>query len=88
MQQSAPAYICAGTKRALSADLMANIALPLLMLAGFALVAGAFIIRRRDGWSTKPLLMLVLAGIMFANVAIWSIPNQQGVAPVDAVIQN
>ncbi|MEM1132045.1 MAG: hypothetical protein AAGH53_03830 [Pseudomonadota bacterium] len=67
--------------------LMINIALSLMMLAGFALIVGAIIMVRRDGWTRKPLLMLVLAGIMFANVAIWAVPNERGVAPAEAVAE-
>jgi hypothetical protein len=52
---------------------MTDTILAILMLAGFALSAGAFVIYRR-GDSKRSLLMLVAALVMFANVAIWLAP--------------
>ncbi|MEO1044508.1 MAG: hypothetical protein AAFX04_03610 [Pseudomonadota bacterium] len=62
--------------------------LSIMMLLAFALVIGALVLSRREGWTRKPVLMLVLAGIMFGNVAIWALPNDRGIAPVEAVAQN
>ncbi|WP_162531628.1 hypothetical protein [Croceibacterium mercuriale] len=48
--------------------------LSLTMLAAIALVIGAAWLRRRGGATRQMWLMLVLAGVMLANVAIWSLP--------------
>jgi len=61
---------------------MSNLILSVLMLAGAALLAGGIYvlrkgINRRQGW-----LMLVAAAVMFANVAIWSIPVPDSNLPV------
>jgi hypothetical protein len=55
---------------------MTDTILAILMLAGFALSAGAFVIHRR-GDRKRALLMLVAALVMFANVAIWLAPLPQ-----------
>jgi uncharacterized membrane protein len=57
---------------------MTGTILSILMLCGAALLAGGLhlLIRRRD--RKRGLLMLVAAGVMFTNVAIWVIPNQSG----------
>ena len=61
---------------------MTNLILSALMLAGAALLAGGIYvlrkgINRKQGW-----LMLVAAAVMFANVAIWSIPVPENNLPV------
>ena len=48
--------------------------LSLVMLAAIALVIGAAWLWRRGGARRQAWLMLVLAGVMLANVAIWSLP--------------
>lgn len=57
---------------------MNTAALSLLMLAMMALVLGAVVLLRRDGYRRQALLMLVLAGIMAVNVAIWTLPTREG----------
>lgn len=57
--------------------------LSILMLAALALVAGAFVLWRRTGSARRPLLMLLLAAIAVANVAIWTLPDAEGTAPLD-----
>lgn len=52
---------------------MSDTILAILMLAGFALSGGAFLIYRR-GDRARAALMLVAAFVMFANVAIWLAP--------------
>lgn len=52
--------------------------LSVLMLAGVALLIGAFYLYRKGLDRRKALLMLVAALVMFANVAIWLIPTQDG----------
>ena len=61
---------------------MTNLNLSVLMLAGAAQLAGGIYmlrkgINRRQGW-----LMILAAAVMFANVAIWSIPVPQSNQPV------
>lgn len=43
------------------------------MLAVFALVIGGIVMLRRGGDRQKPLLMIGLALVIFANVLIWAI---------------
>ncbi|MEZ5709846.1 MAG: hypothetical protein R3E02_10705 [Blastomonas sp.] len=56
-----------------------------MMLAAFALVLGAIVLFRR-GQRKQPGLMIVLAIILLGNVAIWSLPNERGLAPKDASV--
>ena len=61
--------------------------LSILVLAAFALVAGAYLLWRRGAPVTRVLLMLLLAAIMAVNVAIWTLPDATGDAPVNRVLQ-
>lgn len=56
---------------------MLDTALSLLVIASVALLGGAYLQWRR-GNRRQAGLMLVLAVVMAANVAIWSVPNEQG----------
>ncbi|MEQ1538424.1 MAG: hypothetical protein ABL928_05825 [Sphingorhabdus sp.] len=62
---------------------MVNIVLSIGMLAGFALIWGAWCMWRREGVGQKMFLMLVAALVIFANVAIWTVPDGQGRALVE-----
>ncbi|MET1754710.1 hypothetical protein ABVV53_04445 [Novosphingobium sp. RD2P27] len=53
------------------------IALSLLVLTTFALVAGGVVLLRR-GVRTQAWLMLALAAVMALNVAIWTVPTRSG----------
>ena len=57
--------------------------LSILVLAALALLAGAFLLWRRQGAVKQVWLMILLAVIMLANVAIWTVPYNDGAAPVD-----
>lgn len=57
---------------------MANAILSVLMIAGIALLAGAYALHRRGGERKKVLLMIIAALVMFANLAIWSVPTKSG----------
>ena len=57
---------------------MMNIVLSLGMVAGFALIWGAWRMWRREGVGQKMWLMVAAALVIFANVAIWTVPDQQG----------
>lgn len=55
-----------------------NAALSLLVLTTLALVLGAVFLWRRGGSRKQVLLMLVLAAVLAANVAIWTLPGASG----------
>ena len=57
---------------------MINIVLSVGMLAGFVLIWGAWRMWRRDGIGQKVWLMIAAAVVIFANVAIWTVPDGQG----------
>jgi len=61
--------------------------LSIIMLAAVALVIGAIVLWRRGGTRKQVFLMLVLAAIMLANVAIWTVPDASGEVPLDQVIE-
>lgn len=61
-----------------------DLVLSILVLAAIALLLGAAYLWQR-GERQRPLLMLVLAVIMAANVAIWTLPTKGGEAPLDKV---
>lgn len=54
------------------------------MIAGFALLWGAWRLKRRDGLSQKVWLMVAAALVIFANVAIWTVPDGKGNSLVKA----
>lgn len=55
-----------------------DIALSLMVFACLALFAGAFALWRRQGYRRQAVLMAVLAVVIAANVAIWSLPTPEG----------
>ncbi|GMM93199.1 hypothetical protein [Qipengyuania sp. MTN3-11] len=62
---------------------MADIVLSIVVLAAFALLGGAWLLYRRTGVAKQPLLMVLLAAIALANVAIWTVPDRSGDAPLE-----
>ncbi len=62
-----------------------NIVLSIVMLAAIALTVGAFVMWRRGAPPKQPMLMLLLAIIAIANIAIWTVPDSSGEAPIDQV---
>jgi ABC-type nickel/cobalt efflux system permease component RcnA len=62
---------------------MLDTALSLLVLTAIALIGGAAYLWRRKGFNRQVQLMLVLAAVMIANVAIWTLPDTGGEAPLD-----
>lgn len=62
-----------------------DIILSIVMLAALALVIGAFVLWRRTGLYKQPLLMLLLALVALINVAIWTVPDASGEAPLARV---
>ena len=61
---------------------MTDIVLSLLMLGALALMAGAIVLWWR-GLRKQAGLMIIAALIAVANVAIWTVPDSDGNAPVD-----
>ncbi len=57
---------------------MIDAILTLAAFSAFALIWGAFRIKKRDGASQKFWLMLVVAAIILGNIAIWVVPNEKG----------
>ncbi|AKM07245.1 hypothetical protein [Pelagerythrobacter marensis] len=62
--------------------------LSIVMLAGFALLVGAFVLWRKGGSVKQAVLMVVLALVCFANIAIWTVPTSDGDAPLDRIEQD
>jgi hypothetical protein len=62
---------------------MEDITLSLMMLAAFALIVGAIVRWRRDGFVRHVWLMLLAAAVLLANVAIWAVPMSGGASPAD-----
>ena len=62
-----------------------NIVLSITVLAAIALLIGAFALWRRGGHTKQALLMVVLAIISMINVAIWTLPDAEGQAPLDRI---
>ena len=60
-----------------------NLVLSIVMLAAVALLVGAFVLWKRTGDAKKPMLMVLLAAIAALNVAIWTVPDSSGDAPID-----
>lgn len=58
--------------------------LSLLVLAALALVGGAAWLWRERRAGKQVWLMLLLAAVIAGNVAVWTIPDDSGTAPVDA----
>jgi hypothetical protein len=57
--------------------------LSIMVLAAFALLAGAVLLWRRGGARKQAGLMVLLAVIMIVNVAIWTLPTASGESPLD-----
>lgn len=62
-----------------------NVILSIVMLAAVALIAGAVVMWRRGAPPKQPLLMILLAIIAIANVAIWTVPDASGDAPITQI---
>lgn len=57
---------------------MANLLLSIATFAGILLLWGAWKRWRRDGMAQQAVLMVVAALVIFANVAIWVVPDNEG----------
>ena len=56
--------------------------LSIMMLAAIALLAGAFYLWRRGASRLQVALMLVMVGVIAANIAIWTLPGEDRAAPM------
>ena len=56
--------------------------LSLLVLTMIALLVGAYLLWRRGGSRLRIALLLILVAVMAANVAIWTLPDDSGDAPL------
>ena len=66
---------------------MANLLLSLALFAGVFLLLGAWKRWRRDGAGTQMWLMVVAALVIFANIAIWVVPDDKGQSLVNGAKQ-
>ncbi len=62
---------------------MEDLVLSLMMVVSFALIVGAVVLWRRDGFVRQVWLMLLAAAVILANFAIWAVPLNGGAAPVE-----
>lgn len=62
-----------------------NVTLSIMMLAAVALTIGAVFLWMKRGQRKQAGLMLFLAVIMVANIAIWTVPDASGDAPLTSV---
>ena len=76
---------CSGGRGSAIAAAMLSVALSIVMLAVFALIAGAVWLWRKPGMRKQAVLMLVLAAIAALNVAIWTVPDGEGRSPASRV---
>ena len=68
---------CAAFPRALWGAML-NAVLSLAMIAAFLLLFGAWKRWRREGLSQQMWLMVAAALVIFANIAIWVVPDEKG----------
>lgn len=66
---------------------MLDTVLSITVLAAILLLVGAFLLWRRTGNVKNALLMVLLAVISLINVAIWTLPDAGGEAPLDKLEQ-
>ncbi|WP_370189444.1 hypothetical protein [Qipengyuania sp.] len=66
---------------------MLDAVLSITVLAALLLLVGAFFLWRRTGNAKNALLMVLLAAIALVNVAIWTLPDTDGEAPLDKLEQ-
>ncbi|MBX7492443.1 hypothetical protein K3163_04395 [Qipengyuania sp. 1NDW9] len=64
---------------------MLDTVLSIVVLAAVALFVGAFLLWKRTGNAKNALLMVLLGLIALGNVAIWTIPDADGEAPLDKI---
>jgi len=63
---------------------MTDAVLSIVVLAAIALIVGA-VLAYRSGYRRQAVLMVVLALVARMNVAIWTVPDGDGQAPLDRI---
>ena len=66
---------------------MINAILSIAVLSAFLLLYGATKRWRRDGTSQQMWLMVAAALVVFANVAIWVVPDEKGQSLVTGSVE-
>lgn len=66
---------------------MLDAVLSITVLAAILLMIGAFFLWRRTGNAKNAALMVLLAVVALLNVAIWTLPDADGEAPLDKLEQ-
>ncbi len=66
---------------------MLDAVLSITVLVAILLVLGAFFLWRRTGNVKNAVLMIVLAVVALMNVAIWTVPDAGGSAPLEKLEQ-
>jgi len=64
---------------------MMDVVLSIMALGMAVLLLGALYLWRRGGMGKQAALMVLLAAIIAANIAIWTVPDPAGTAPIDRV---
>jgi hypothetical protein len=64
-------------------DRRMDLTLSLVMITALALIGGASFLWFKRGARKQAGLMLLLALVMLINVAIWTLPDPSGTAPID-----
>lgn len=64
-----------------------EVVLSILVLAAIALLAGAVWLWRNGGARKQAVLMVILALVALVNVAIWTVPQPDGTAPIAQIPQ-
>ena len=64
---------------------MTDLVLSIMALTLIALLLGALYLWRRGGHGKQAGLMVLLAVVIAVNIAIWTVPEPDGTAPVDRV---
>ena len=64
---------------------MTDVVLSIMALAMIALLLGAVWLWRRGGMGKQAGLMVLLAVVIAVNIAIWTVPEPGGTAPIDQV---
>ena len=67
---------------------MLNLVLSFATFAAFLLLFGAWKLWRRDGTNQKMWLMVAASLVIFANIAIWVVPNDKGQSLVTGANNN
>jgi uncharacterized membrane protein YqjE len=63
---------------------MTDAVLSIVVLLAIALIVGA-VFAYRGGYRRQAVLMVILALVAGMNVAIWTVPNEAGEAPLDRI---